>query len=175
MTNVPQPSPSRMTPFRAHPIVVGLTPTHAELVVLTAADWAESLGATAYFAYADPSLVTLRENPDGTVVHTEINPDLPDDAWRAREAQFRELLATVLAGRPVTWEFRYLAGRPDRALTHLARAVDAAAIAVGARPGRSGELHDLLTGSVASHLSHHQHRPVLVVPLEVVDWKTPLG
>lgn len=25
-------------------------------------------------------------------------------------------------------------------------------------------------GSVAFHLTHHQHRPVLVVPLQVVDW-----
>ena len=33
--------------------------------------------------------------------------------------------AGQLAGHDLDWEFRYLAGRPDRALTHLARAVDA--------------------------------------------------
>lgn len=25
--------------------------------------------------------------------------------------------------------------------------------------------------SVAVHLAHHQHRPVVIVPLTVVDWK----
>ena len=33
-----------------------------------------------------------------------------------------------LLGSAVSWRFRYLAGRPDRALTHLARAVDAATV-----------------------------------------------
>lgn len=28
-----------------------------------------------------------------------------------------------------------------------------------------------LQGSVAVHLAHHQHRPVITVPLSVVDWK----
>ena len=66
--------------------------------------------------------------------------------------------------------------RPDRSLTHLARAVDAAVIVVGAAtPGVSHRMHHLLEGSVATHLSQHQHRPVLVVPLAVVDWKTPLA
>ena len=75
----------------------------------------------------------------------------------------------------MSWEFRYLAGRADRALTHLARAVDAAVIVVGTRrPGGGGRMHELLQGSVGAHLAHHQHRPVLVVPTEVVDWKTPL-
>ena len=81
----------------------------------------------------------------------------------------------ALAGSGVAWEFRYLAGRPDRALTHLARAVDAAVIVVGTgRPGRSGRFHGLLDAAVGTHLVHHQHRPVLTVPTSVVDWRTPL-
>ena len=80
----------------------------------------------------------------------------------------------MLAGSGVAWEFRYLAGRADRALTHLARAVDASAIVVGARRPTSGErLHEFFEGSIALHLTRHQHRPVLVVPLSVVDWKAP--
>lgn len=71
----------------------------------------------------------------------------------------------------VPWTFHYLAGRPDRALTHLARAVDAAAVVVGTRaPGTGARLRELVDGSVAVHLAHHQHRPVLTVPLDVVDW-----
>jgi hypothetical protein len=30
---------------------------------------------------------------------------------------------------------------------------------------------EFFEGSVAVHLAHHQHRPVLTVPLNVVDWK----
>jgi nucleotide-binding universal stress UspA family protein len=72
----------------------------------------------------------------------------------------------------VPWEFRYLAGRPDRALTHLARVVDAALIVVGTRAhGGGARMREFFEGSVAVHLAHHQHRPVLTVPLQVVDWK----
>ncbi len=77
----------------------------------------------------------------------------------------------MLGEQAVPWEVRYLAGRPDRALTHLARAVDAAVIVVGTRAsGSIAHVRELVEGSVAMHLAHHQHRPVLTVPLGVVDW-----
>jgi nucleotide-binding universal stress UspA family protein len=172
----PQPHPSRITPFAGHPIVVGVTPDQPELVTLTAAELARALGVGLFFAYADPGRVVEREFPDGTVQHVDLDPDLSDDEqWRRREAHLKGFLTHTLAGAGVGWEFRYLAGRADRALTHLARAVDAAVIVVGTRrPGGGGRMHDLLQGSVGAHLSHHQHRPVLAVPTEVVDWKTPL-
>ena len=57
----------------------------------------------------------------------------------------------------------------------IARAVDAAAVVVGTRaPGPGARLREVVEGSLAVQLSHHQHRPVLVVPLSVVDWTTPL-
>lgn len=81
-------------------------------------------------------------------------------------------MTAALAEASFAWEVRYLAGRPDRALTHLARAVDAAAIVVGAKaPHRGMDFASRLQGSVAMHLAHHQHRPVITVPLSVVDWK----
>lgn len=176
MRQVPQPHPSRITPFAGHPIVAGVTPDQPELVVLTAGELARALGVRAYFAYADPGRVVEREFPDGRVQHSDLDPDLSDDEdWREREAELVAAVGKVLAGSGVDWEFRYLAGRADRALTHLARAVDAAVIVVGTRrPGGGGRFHELLEGAVGAHLSHHQHRPVLVVPTEVVDWKTPL-
>jgi len=176
VNQVPQPHPSRITPFAGHPVVAGVSPGLPELVVLTAASLAEALGVPAFFAYADPGRIVEREFPDGRVQHTDLDPDLVDDeTWRAREAELRAAIGALLAGRPVRWEFRYLAGRPDRALTHLARAVDAAVIVVGTRrPGGGGRLAELLQGAVGNHLAHHQHRPVLVVPTTVVDWKTPL-
>ena len=176
MSQVPQPHPSRITPFAGHAIVVGITARQPEVVVLTAMELARALGAKLYFAYADPCRVVERELPDGHVRHVDLNPDLSDDeSWRRRENELLAAVGKVLAGHDLDWEFRYLAGRPDRALTHLARAVDASVIVVGSgRPGRTGRFRDALSGTVGFHLAHHQHRPVLAVPTEVVDWKTPL-
>lgn len=173
---VPQPDPSRLTPFAGRPLVVGVFPGQPELVALTAVEWAKATGATLYFAYVDIGRVTEREFPDGTVRHWDLDPDLSDDEeWRRRERDLVTDLRQIMVGTDVPWEFRYLAGRVDRSLTHLARAVEAAAIVVGTRaPGPGARMHELLEGSVSLHLSHHQHRPVLVVPLAVVDWKTPL-
>lgn len=172
----PQPEPARITPFAGHPIVAGVTPTQPELIVLTAETMAAALQVKIYFAYADPRRVVEREFADGTVQHGDLDPDLSDDEqWRDRQDHLVEAIGHLMTDSPVQWEFRYLAGRADRALTHLARAVDAAVIVVGSRrPGGGGRLHELVDGAVGVHLSHHQHRPVLVVPTTVVDWKTPL-
>ncbi|NMM16308.1 MAG: universal stress protein [Cellulomonas sp.] len=172
----PQPSPSSMTPFSGHPIVVAVIPHQPELVALTAASWSRAAGGVAvYFAYVDPTRFTFQEHPDGTVRHAEIDPDSVDDSWLETQRQIEESLTHVLGDSGVPWEFRYRAGRPDRALTHLARTVDAAAIVVGTRaPGTGARFREAVEGSVAVRLFHHQHRPVLVVPLSVVDWQTPL-
>jgi nucleotide-binding universal stress UspA family protein len=162
-----------MVPLAGHPLVVGVVPGQPELVALTAAEWAHAAGASAlYFAYADPGRYAREEYPDGTVWHEDLDPDAADpDAWRTRHQQIVEFLTGVLADSPVPWHVRYLAGRADRALTHLARTVDAAGFVVGTRaPGPGSRMREAVTGSVALRLSHHQHRPVLVVPLQVVDW-----
>lgn len=166
---VPQPSPERMVPFAGHPLVVGITPGQSELVLLTALSWAGALGVGVYCGYADPLRSTVEELADGSVRHVEVDTDVVDDTWRARAASLRAQVATLAEASGVPAEFRYLAGRPDRALTHLARVVDAAAFVVGSHTGRR-RARDLLEQSPAFRLTHHQHRPVLVVPLEVVDW-----
>ena len=175
MAHVPQPSVERMVPVSGHPLVVGVVPGQDELVALTAADWARGLGGVPlYFAYADPERVVDAEFPDGTVRHSDLDPDRVDDSWQVREQRIRDFLARTLADHSGPWDFRYLAGRPDRALTHLARAVDASAIVVGARhPSGAERLREFLTESVALGLSRHQHRPVMIVPVAVVDWKAP--
>ncbi len=171
----PQPSPQRMVPVSGHPLVVGVVPGQPELVALTASEWSHALGGVRlYFGYADASRIVEEEYEDGTVRHSDLDPDLADDSWQERERQITGFLSGVLAGHDGPWEFRYLAGRADRALTHLARAVDASAIIVGARHVASSErVREFLAGSVAWRLTHHQHRPVLTVPLAVVDWKAP--
>jgi len=171
--DVPQPSPGRLTPFAGHPAVVGVVPGQPALVVLTAVSLAQATAASAlYFGYVDPSRYVAEEYPDGTVRHLAVDPDGIDDRWRETEARLREELQAILGEREVEWHLRYLAGRTDRALTHLARAVDAAVIIVGTRaPGAGARMREFVEGSVAVHLAHHQHRPVLTVPLSVVDWK----
>ena len=175
MPHVPQPSVERMVPVPGHPMVVGVVPGQDELVARTAAAWAAALGGvTLHFGYADPERVVEEEYPDGTVRHSDLDPDRVDDSWQERDQRIRDFLGKALAGHDGPWQFHYLAGRPDRALTHLARAVDASAIIVGARhPSRAERLREFLAESVALGLSRHQHRPVLIVPVAVVDWKAP--
>ena len=172
---VPQPSPQRMVPVPGHPLVVGVIPGQPELVALTAAAWSDALGGDPiYFGYSDPERIVDAEYADGTVRHSDIDPDRADDEWEEREREIRGFLARALADHTGPWEFRYLAGRADRALTHLARAVDASAIIVGAKhPSSTERLREFLAGSVAVRLTRHQHRPVLIVPLAVIDWKAP--
>lgn len=168
----PQPSPDRLTDFAGHPLVVGVTPGQPDLVALTAASMGRATGAPAiYFAYVDEARYPVREHPDGTVDHAQLDPDGIDDAWMQTQADLVEKLARVLTGPEPAWEFRYLAGRVDRALTHLARAVDAAGFVVGTHLGRHRRIAGFLNESVAVQLSHRQHRPVLLVPLQVVDWQ----
>ena len=173
MRQVPQPAVSRMVDMAGHPAVVGVVPGQPDLVALTAASWALAVGAPAlYLAYADTSRYVVEEHADGSVRHAPIDPDTADDRWEETQAALRQQLTEALRDAGVPWHLRYLAGRPDRALTHLARAVDAAVIVVGTRaPGSAAHLRELVEGSVAAHLAHHQHRPVLTVPLAVVDWK----
>ena len=172
--HAPQPSPSRMVDFAGRSAVVGIVPGQPELVALTAASLARAVGAPKlYFAYVDTSRFVSEEHADGTVRHMAVDPDGVDDTWQETERELSAFLSSVLADADVRWEFRYLAGRPDRSLTHLARAVGAAVIIVGTRtPGQGARMREFLSGSVALQLSHHQHRPVLTVPLSIVDWKT---
>lgn len=172
MSQVPQPSPDRITPFAGHPLVVNLGPEDNELVVRTALNWAQSLAVELYFAHVDTARLTVAEHEDGSVEHTSIDPDGLDDTWERLQSELVGELTTLIPSGSVDWHFRFLAGRPDRALTHLARAVDAAAFVVSTQ-GHHSRWHpsEFLNESLAARLSHHQHRPVLVVPHRVVDWK----
>lgn len=170
---VPQPGPSRITDFAHHAIVVGVNRHHPVHLLLTAVSMARAVGCdTLFVAYVDQRRYTVEEFPDGTVRHADIRPDVADDSWKDLEGALKDEVARTLEPTGVTWEFRYLAGRPDRALTHLARAVDASAFVVGSRrSGVGGRAREFLDASIAANLVHHQHRPVLVVPTSVVDWK----
>lgn len=166
----PQPHASRLTTFAGHPLVVSVTPGQPEIAAATAASLGHVIGAPPlFFAYVDPSRYTVEEFPDGTVRHASIDPDADDD-WEDVAAALTRAVETSMHGQDQPWEFRYLAGRVDRSLTHLARAVDAAAFVVATSPGHH-HIRDFVRESISVQLAHHQHRPVLVVPLEVIDWE----
>lgn len=168
----PQPHPSRITDFAGHPLVVAVQADQPPVVALTAVTLARATGAPSlYFAYVDTTRYAHEEYPDGTVRHLSIDPDLDDEVWPDREAALTGLVAEWMEDQDIDWRFRYLAGRVDRALTHLARAVDAAAFVVGTHVGRHLRITDFVNGSLSMQLSHRQHRPVLVVPIQVVDWE----
>ncbi|MBW3085547.1 hypothetical protein KEM60_01747 [Austwickia sp. TVS 96-490-7B] len=171
MASPPQPGLDRIEPVAGHPLVVGVVPGQAPLVVLTAATWAEAMSGSLVCAYVDPTRMVMTEHPDGRVEHAPVAVDGVDDSWMARETAVKAQVHAALAESEVAWQWRFLAGRADRALTHLARAVGAGAIVVGSRSaGRWSSARDFLEGSLAARLSHHQHRPVVVVPGHVVDW-----
>lgn len=142
----PQPDPSRLTPFAGSAVVVAITPHQPPLVLLTAASLAEAMGGRLYCAYVDTARYTDEEYPDGKVRHLPLNPDSADDSWSLLQEELKATIAETLAGRDLEWHFRFLAGRVDRALTHLARAVDAATFVVGTHTGRAHRVADFCAG-----------------------------
>lgn len=171
--SVPQPGLERLVDFRSGPVVAGFAPSQHSLVAVTAARLAAALGDdVVHLAFVDTNRYAVEEFPDGTVRHAPIDPDAEAHDWRETRDQLEARAEKALAGTGVGWKLWYLAGRPDRSITHLARVLDASVIVVGSRSYRAGRrFRELAEGSVSNHLAHHQHRPVLTVPIEVVDWK----
>lgn len=171
-----------------HPrtVVVGVMARQPDAVVRHAAALAAQLGARLVCASVDRDRHVVEEHPDGHVRSVPVDPDLADPATDAAptdaagdaaaagtdrfDPDFEARLRGVLDPTGVDWEVRALAGDPARALTRLADALDAMMIVVGTHEGGlRGSLRELFSGSVAAHLAHRQHRPVVVIPL------SPLG
>ncbi|KHK95829.1 hypothetical protein LK09_17520 [Microbacterium mangrovi] len=150
-------------------IVVGVEDRMPPAVLVEAGRLARDLGAELVCGHVDRGQYAVSEDPDGTVHSRPIDPDLPGqpDAVFPEEltAHIREVLAASGCG-DVAWSGRELAGDPAHALAHLADVLDARLIVVGTHePGVRGGLREFFQGSVATHLAHRQHRPVLVVPV----------
>lgn len=145
------------------PVLLGVVPDQAAIVLRRAADVALGAGVELVCAYVDVASYPVQGD---TAAAQPIDPDgVDDDAGPIAEG-IRSRIAAELGGLPLEWSFLTLAGRPARALARHADAIDAAMIVVGTRGGGMGaRLEELLTGSVAAHLAHRQGRPVLVVPL----------
>ncbi|HSU48277.1 MAG TPA: universal stress protein [Arthrobacter sp.] len=151
------------------PLLVGIMPKQHPEVLQAAATLAARLSVPLICAYVDEASYLVEWDPARSAHRPARHPDADDDMT----ALTRELKAQVQAavdklpsdGGPLQWSFRTLAGDPARALGQLAAEVDAPMIIVGtSERGFTHRLSEALNGSVGAWLSHHQSRPVLVVP-----------
>lgn len=155
-----------MTSSSSH-IVVGVVPRHASEVLAAAAVFARWFGADLACASVNPSRYTAAYDSTGTVISLPLVPDHSDGRREHIEPRLEEAIAAALSGTGIAWTVHALAGQPARELELLADRLDAHMIVVGTRdPGARETLRELLNGSVADHLVHRQHRPVVVVPLD---------
>ncbi|NUT71290.1 universal stress protein [Pseudarthrobacter sp. C4D7] len=144
---------------------MGVVPGQPLAVAHRAADLARSLGVKLVCAYVDVTTY-LVEEPGGRMEASPIDPDGVDDDIEGISASLAGHLRDALGAVGVDWSFVTLAGDPARALGRLAESTGASVIVVGTRErGLGARFEELLVGSVAVHLTHRQHRPILVVPL----------
>lgn len=147
-------------------VVVGVAPGQPAWVVQRAGDVAGAMGAGLLCVWADAGRARVAEEPDGTLVTTPLDPDHLDDSDVVDdEERLAADLERALEGRGVRWRLVYTVGEVGRALEHAAEEHDASLIALGRRrPGIGGWVNQALGGSLAAHLLHSQHRPVLIIP-----------
>lgn len=154
-------------------IVVGVIEGQNPVVVRTAARYALDLGCPLVVAHVDPDQYLLGEFYEPTATPLAVLPEvLSHEPARFRTALHEQVEAALEASRRpgealVEWEAVALTGDPATALSDLADARGARMIVVGTREhGVLAGIAEFLAGSVAVHLAHRQHRPVLVVPLD---------
>ncbi|MCY0905189.1 universal stress protein [Arthrobacter sp. H14-L1] len=152
-------------PLGTGPVLVGTMPGQPAVVVLSAAALARRLGTDLLCAYVDVAAYPVAARSGAPGSSRPIDPDAVDDGEELKAA-LTARLEHLLTPSPVAWALRSLAGDPARALGALASSVGATMIVVGTRErGIGARLEDILTGSVAVHLTHRQECPVLVIPL----------
>lgn len=162
-------------------VLVGVIEGQAPIVVQTAAQYAIDLSASLVVVHVDPERYLMGEYYDG------MSPTIPlavlAEADGAKAPTFPAVLThqveAALEGLVTGWETRAAVGDPSLVLTELAEELDARLIVVGTRQhGVLAGIAEFLAGSVAVHLAHRQHRPILVVPLaktagpRLVPWET---
>lgn len=152
-------------------IIVGVSRHQPDSVVTTAIDLARHFNAEVVCTSVNEARHAVGETSAGTVRSMSFNPD---DAGYYEEKfndKLRADLERLFEGTGVPWSTQALAGDPARAMSHLADKLDATMIVVGTREETMrGNLHEFFNGSVAVHLAHRQHRPVVVVPLAPIPF-----
>jgi nucleotide-binding universal stress UspA family protein len=137
-------------------------------VLRTATQLAARLSAPLLCAYVDEASYLVEWDPARSAHRLSLHPEKDDDDVRAVTLEIRAVIedAVGASGDPsIKWTLRTLAGDPARALARLAGEANAPMIVVGtSEKGLAHRISEALNGSVAAWLSHHQSRPVLVVP-----------
>lgn len=148
------------------PLVVGVLPGQPPEVLETAVTLARSLSAPLVCAYVDEASYLVEWDPARSAHRLSLHPEADNAKIRAATERLRSEIAAICDIPGVEWDLRTLAGDPARALGRLAADAGAAMIIVGTpEPGLGHRLTAALNGSVAAWLSHHQDRPVLIVPV----------
>ena len=151
-------------------VVVGVVDGQPPAVVEQAAVFARHFGAQLICAGVDATRYVVETRADGTVTTLPLDPDVAEEREEFFDEQLLQQVAAIMGDHAeVPWTARALAGDPADALAELADEVDARMIVVGTREASFwGAMHEFLNGSVAAQLAHHQHRPVVVIPLNPV-------
>ncbi|KRE83356.1 universal stress protein [Arthrobacter sp. Soil764] len=155
--------------FDVAPLLMGIMPKQHPEVLRTAATLAARLSAPLVCAYVDEASYLVEWDPARSAHRLSLHPDKDEDMLALTTELKEQVQAAVdklpSDGGPIQWSFRTLSGDPARALAQLAAEVDAPMIIVGtSERGFTHRLSEALNGSVGQWLSHHQGRPVLVVP-----------
>src|SRR6476661_9371283 len=147
------------------PLLVGVVPGQHPEVLQTAAALAQKLSAPLLCAYVDEASYLVEWDPARSAHRLSLHPEADNEEIRKQTERLRSDIAAVCEGPGVEWSLRTLTGDPARALGRLAADAGAAMIVVGTpEPGLGHRITAALNGSVAAWLSHHQDRPILIVP-----------
>ena len=148
-------------------VVVGVQSGQGHDVVGVAAAVAERFSARLVCVVVDPALLSAGVRADGLEIIEPIDPDTADSDPQQLPDEDMRVIRDLAAARSVDVDFVSRVGDPSHALAAVAEERDAVMIVVGSQAGRR-RIAELLTGSVAAHLTHQQHRPILVVPHDPV-------
>ncbi|WP_345762891.1 universal stress protein [Diaminobutyricibacter sp. McL0608] len=147
-------------------IIVAVVAGQPTTVLEHAATLADDLDIPLVCANVDVNRYLVSSYVDGSVVALPYDPDLPEVEKATFDPELAANIRALLEPKGIRYRLEQLAGDPAWALTRLADEVDARYIVVGTREaGFRGSLREFFNGSVAVHLAHRQHRPVIVVPL----------
>lgn len=150
------------------PLVVGVLPGQHPEVLTTAVALAGKLDAPLICSYVDEASYLVEWDPARSAHRLSLHPDADDAEIRSVTEELQAKVAAACEGNGVTWTMRILAGDPARALGRLAAEAQATMIVVGtSERGLVHRISEVLNGSVAAWLTHHQDHPVLVVPPHV--------
>ena len=156
-------------------IIVGVVQRQPAYVLQQAAEFALKFDAMLVCASVDPSRYLVERFSDGRFTSMPVDPEIQDLRVERFDEALRNKIAAILEPTGVRWSVRPLVGDPSHELIALADRVDAVMIVVGTRsPGFRGSIQEFFNGSVAAHLAHRQHRPVVVVPHASTSPASPL-